>query len=64
MQVTEVIVLEDRLSSGQIKKFGPVAIVFEFSGFYRSIVTFLGLFIVFVSVLSILFFFRPKFPEK
>ena len=37
---------------------------FEFSGSYKNIVAFLGLFIVIVSVLYILFFFRPKSPEK
>ena len=37
---------------------------FEFSGSYKNIVTFLGLFFVIISVLSILFFFRPKAPEK
>ena len=37
---------------------------FEFSGSYKNIVTFLGLFYVIISVLSILFFFRPKAPEK
>ena len=37
---------------------------FEFSGSYKNIVAFLRLFIVIVSVLYILFFFRPKSPEK
>ena len=37
---------------------------FEFSGSYKNIVTFLGLFFVFISVLSISFFFRPKALEK
>ena len=37
---------------------------FEFSGSYKNIVAFLGLFFVIVSVLNILFFFRPKCPEK
>ena len=36
---------------------------FEFSGSYKNTVAFLGLFIVIVSVLYILFFFRPKSPE-
>ena len=63
-QVTEVIVLRERLSNVQIDNFGTVAknvkFFFEFSGSYKNIVTFLGLFIVIVSVLSILFFFRNK----
>ena len=37
---------------------------FEFSGSYKNVVTILGLFIVIVSVLSVLFFFSPKYPEK
>ena len=37
---------------------------FEFSDSYKIIVTFFGLFILFVSVLSFLSFFRPKSPEK
>ena len=37
---------------------------FEFSGSYKNIVAFSGLFIVIVSVLYILFFFRPNSPEK
>ena len=37
---------------------------FEFSGSYKNIVTSLGLFFFIFSVLSILFFFRPKAPEK
>ena len=37
---------------------------FEFSGSYKNIVAFLRLFIVIVSALYILFFFRPKSPEK
>ena len=37
---------------------------FEFSGSYKNIVAFLGLFILIVSVLYILFFFRLKSPEK
>ena len=36
---------------------------FEFSGSYKNIVAFLGLFIVVISVLYILFFFRPKSQE-
>ena len=66
-QVTEVIVLGERLSIIQIDKFGTVAkyvYFFEFSGSYKNIVTFLGLFFDFISVLSILFFFRAKAPEK
>ena len=37
---------------------------FEFSGFYKDIVTFSGLFFVIDSVLSVLFSFTPKSPEK
>ena len=37
---------------------------FEFLGSYKNIVIFLGLFFVIISVLSILFFFRPKTPAK
>ena len=37
---------------------------FEFSCSFKNVVIFLGLFIVIVSVLSILFFFRPKSPDK
>ena len=37
---------------------------FEFLGSLKNVVTFLGLFIVIVSVLTILFFFRPKSPDK
>ena len=37
---------------------------FEFSCSFKNVVTFLGLFIVFVSVLSILLFFRPNSPDK
>ena len=37
---------------------------FEFPGSYKNIVTFLGLFFVIISELSVLFFFRPKAPEK
>ena len=36
----------------------------EFSGSFKNILTFLGLFFVIISVLSILFFFRPKASEK
>ena len=67
-QVTEVIALGERISNVQIDIFGTIAknvcFLGGFSGSYKNIVTFLGLFIVFVSVLSILFFFRPKYPEK
>ena len=37
---------------------------FEFSGFYKDFVTFLGLFFVIDSVLSVLFSFTIKSPEK
>ena len=37
---------------------------FEFSDSYKNIVTFVGLFFVIITVLSILFVFRPKAPEK
>ena len=66
-QVTEVIVLGERLSNIQIDNIGTVAKMFnffEFSGSYKNILTFLGLLFVIISVLSILFFFRPKTPEK
>ena len=66
-QVTEVIVLRKRLSIIQIDKFGTAAknvYFFEFSGYYKIIVTFLGLFFVIISVQSILSFFRPKAPEN
>ena len=66
-QVTEMIVFGERLSNIQkinseqsLKSFN----LFEFSGSYQKIVTFFGLFFVIVSVLSILFFFRPNAPEK
>ena len=36
----------------------------EFSGSYKNVVTFLGLFVVIVSVISVLFFFRLKSPQK
>ena len=65
-QVTEVIVLGERLSNVQIDKFRTVAKIFsffQFSGSYKKIVIFLGLFIVIVSDLSILFFCRPKSQE-
>ena len=65
-QVTEVIVLGERLSNVLFDKLGTVAkmfIFFEFSGSFINIV-FLGLFFVIVSVLSLLLFFRPKSPEK
>ena len=60
-QVTEVIVLSERLSIVQIDKIGTVAKnvwSLGFSGSYEKV------FIVIVSVLSILFFFRPKSLAK
>ena len=67
-QVTEVIVLGERLSNIQIDKFGTVAKKDQFfswfSGSYKNIVTSLGLFFVIVSVIIILFFFRAKTPKK
>ena len=66
-QVTEKIVLGERLSNIQIVKFGTVLKMFNFFWVFRflkKIVIFLGLFFVIFTVLSILFFFRPKAPEK
>ena len=66
-QVTEMIVLGEKLSIVHIDKFGTVAKMFSFfelSVSHKYDVNFLRLFIVIVSVLSILFFFRPKPPEK
>ena len=37
---------------------------FEFSCSFKNVVTFLGLLIVIVYLLSILFVFRPKSPDK
>ena len=55
-QLTEVIVLGDV----QIGKIITVAFFFEFSRSYKIAVTFLGLFLVNVSVLSNLFFLRAE----
>ena len=57
-QVTEVIISGEILSNNQFDKLGTVAknySFFEFSGSYKNFVTFLGFFIVIVSVLSIFF---------
>ena len=58
-QVTELIVLGERLSNVHIDKFGTIAKkIFNFlelSGSYKNFVTFFGLCFVIVSVLSILF---------
>ena len=66
-QVTEVIDLGKNYqmfkltnSEQSLKMFS----FFEFSGSYENIVDFLGLFLVIVSVLYILIFFRPKSPEN
>ena len=48
-------------NSGQSLK---MFISFEVSGSYKNIVSFLGLFFVDISVLSILIFFRTKAREK
>ena len=67
-QVTEVIVLGKRLSNNQVGNFGTFIkkflYFFNFSGFYKNVVLFLRLFIVIVSVLSFIIFFRAKTPEK
>ena len=66
-QVMEVIILGERISNIQIDKSGTVTKMFsffEFSCSFKNVVNFLRLFLVFVSVLSILFFFRPKYPDK
>ena len=49
-----------KISEHSLKMFN----FFEFSGSNKNIVTFLGPFFVIISVLSILFFCRPKTPEK
>ena len=66
-QVTESIVLGERLSNVQVDEFGTVAKMFSFLGFQvpiQKLLTFVGLSMIMVSVLSILFFFKPKSPEK
>ena len=63
----EVIVLGERLSNVQDEKLGTVAKivnVFEFPGSYKYNVIFLGFSFVMVSVLSVLFFFGARTPEK
>ena len=65
--VTEVIILRERTANVHNNNLRTIATniyFFEFSGSYKTIVAFYGLFFVFVSVISILCFFRPKFPEK
>ena len=62
-----MIFLGERLTKLQIDKFGTVAknvYFFEYSGLYKSIVHFLGLFIVIVTILSILVVLRPQSPVK
>ena len=66
-QVTEVIVLGERLSNIQIEQLRTVAKKVELFRVFRFLLkfcNFLGRFFVMVSVLSTLFFFRPKSPEK
>ena len=66
-QVTKLIVSGERLTMFLLTKLEQSLKTFnflEFSDSFKNIVRFLRLFIVVVSLLFILFFFRPDPPEK